>query len=88
MMAAKKHKPKRFSAAKAVKAAARKVVGTPPPTRADPLERYGHQQGYRTASASERMPGGATQADPRTHAVCSLTPWECWESAPSRSRYG
>jgi hypothetical protein len=36
MMAAKKHKPKRFSAAKAVKAAARKVVGTPPPTRADP----------------------------------------------------
>jgi hypothetical protein len=36
MMAAKKRKPKRFSAAKAVKAAARKVVGTPPPTRADP----------------------------------------------------
>jgi hypothetical protein len=35
-MAAKKRKPKRFSAAKAVKAAARKVVGTPPPTRADP----------------------------------------------------
>ena len=36
MMAAKKRKPKRFSAAKAVKAAARKVVGTPPPTRAEP----------------------------------------------------
>lgn len=35
-MAAKKRKPKRFSAAKAVKAAARKVVGTPPPTRAEP----------------------------------------------------
>jgi len=36
MMAAKKRKPKRFSAAKAVKAAARKVVGTPPPTRKEP----------------------------------------------------
>ena len=35
-MAARKRKPKRFSAAKAVKAAARKVVGTPPPTRAEP----------------------------------------------------
>lgn len=35
-MAAKKRKPKRFSAAKAVKAAARKVVGTPPATRAEP----------------------------------------------------
>ena len=35
-MAAKKRKPKRFSTAKAVKAAARKVVGTPPPTRAEP----------------------------------------------------
>jgi len=36
MMAAKKRRPKRFSAAKAVKAAARKVVGTPPPTRTEP----------------------------------------------------
>lgn len=36
MMSPKKRKPKRFSAAKAVKAAARKVVGTPPPTRTDP----------------------------------------------------
>lgn len=35
-MAPKKRKPKRFSAAKAVKAVARKVVGTPPPTRAEP----------------------------------------------------
>jgi len=35
-MAARKRKPKRFSAAKAVKAAARNVVGTPPPTRAEP----------------------------------------------------
>lgn len=35
-MAAKKRKTKRFSAAKAVKAAARKVVGTPPTTRVDP----------------------------------------------------
>jgi hypothetical protein len=35
-MAAKKRKPKRFSAAKAVKAVARKVVGTPPATRAEP----------------------------------------------------
>ena len=35
-MAAKKRKPQRFSAAKAVKAAARKLVGPPPPTRADP----------------------------------------------------
>jgi hypothetical protein len=36
MMAAKKRKPKPFRAATAVKAAARKVVGTPPPTRTDP----------------------------------------------------
>ncbi len=35
-MAAKKRKLQRFSAAKAVKAAARKLVGEPPPTRADP----------------------------------------------------
>jgi hypothetical protein len=35
-MAAKKRKPRPFRAAKAVKAAARKVVGTPPPTRAEP----------------------------------------------------
>lgn len=35
-MAAKKRKPKPFRASKAVKAAARKVVGTPPPTRAEP----------------------------------------------------
>ena len=35
-MAAKKRKPKPFRAATAVKAAARKVVGTPPPTRAEP----------------------------------------------------
>jgi len=36
MMAAKKRKPKPFRATTAVKAAARKVVGTPPPTRTDP----------------------------------------------------
>jgi len=35
-MPSKRRKPKHFSAAKAVKAAARKVVGTPPPTRAEP----------------------------------------------------
>ena len=35
-MAARKRKPKPFSAAKAVKAAARNVVGTPPTTRVDP----------------------------------------------------
>jgi hypothetical protein len=35
-MAAKKRKPKPFRAAKAVKAAARKIVGTPPPTRTQP----------------------------------------------------
>jgi hypothetical protein len=35
-MAAKKRKPKPFRAATAVKAAARKFVGTPPPTRAEP----------------------------------------------------
>lgn len=35
-MAAKKRKPKPFRAAKAVKAVARKMVGTPPPTRAEP----------------------------------------------------
>lgn len=37
-MAAKKRKPKPFRAATAVKAAARKVVGTPPPTRAEPAD--------------------------------------------------
>jgi hypothetical protein len=36
MMAAKKRKPKPFRASTAVKAAARKVVGTPPTTRVDP----------------------------------------------------
>ncbi len=36
MMAPKKRKPKPFRAAKAVKAAARKVLGTPPPTRTAP----------------------------------------------------
>ena len=35
-MAAKKRKPKPFRAATAVKAAARKVLGAPPPTRAEP----------------------------------------------------
>jgi hypothetical protein len=35
-MAPKKRKPKPFRASTAVKAAARKVVGTPPPTRTDP----------------------------------------------------
>jgi hypothetical protein len=35
-MAAKKRKPKPFRKEKAVKAAARNVVGTPPPTRAEP----------------------------------------------------
>jgi hypothetical protein len=35
-MAAKKRKPKPFRAATAVKAAARNVVGAPPPTRAEP----------------------------------------------------
>jgi hypothetical protein len=33
---AKKKKPKPFRAVTAVKAAAREVVGTPPPTRRDP----------------------------------------------------
>ena len=35
-MAAKKRKPKPFRAATAVKAAARNVLGAPPPTRAEP----------------------------------------------------
>ena len=35
-MVAKRHKPKPFKAASAVKAAARKKIGTPPPTRAEP----------------------------------------------------
>ncbi len=48
-MAAKKRKPKRFSAAKAVKAAARKLVGTPPPTRAEPdvTKRKSSKQKYK-----------------------------------------
>ena len=37
-MAAKKRKPRPFKAATAVKAAARKVVGTPPATRAEPAD--------------------------------------------------
>lgn len=35
-MSARKRKPKPFRAATAVKAAARNVVGTPPPTRLEP----------------------------------------------------
>lgn len=38
-MPSKPRKPKPFSAASAVKAAARKVIGTPPPTRAQPATR-------------------------------------------------
>jgi hypothetical protein len=37
-MAAKKRKPKPFRASKAVKAAARQAIGTPPPTRAEPAD--------------------------------------------------
>ena len=37
-MSAKKRKPKPFRAATAVKAAARKLVGTPPATRAEPAD--------------------------------------------------
>lgn len=49
MMAAKKRKPKPFSAAKAVKAAARNVVGTPPATRTDPdvTKRKSSQEKYK-----------------------------------------
>ena len=35
-MPSKKRKPQPFRAASAVKAAAREVIGTPPPTRAEP----------------------------------------------------
>lgn len=35
-MAARKRKPKAFKASKAVKAAARAAIGSPPPTRAEP----------------------------------------------------
>jgi hypothetical protein len=35
-MPSKPRKPKPFSAASAVKAAAREKIGTPPPTRAEP----------------------------------------------------
>ena len=38
-MSAKRRKPKPFRAATAVKAAARAVVGTPPPTRAEPADK-------------------------------------------------
>ena len=38
-MPSKPRKPKPFRAASAVKAAARKVIGTPPPTRAEPATR-------------------------------------------------
>jgi len=38
-MAAKKRKPKPFRAAAAVKAVAREVIGTPPPTRTQPAEK-------------------------------------------------
>jgi hypothetical protein len=38
-MPSKPRKPKPFSAASAVKAAAREAIGTPPPTRAEPDEK-------------------------------------------------
>jgi len=38
-MAAKKRKPKPFRATAAVKAVAREVIGTPPPTRTQPAEK-------------------------------------------------
>ncbi len=38
-MPSKPRKPKPFSTAAAVKAAAREKVGTPPPTRAEPAEK-------------------------------------------------
>jgi hypothetical protein len=37
-MAAKRRKPKPFLASKAVKAAARNMIGMPPPTRAEPSD--------------------------------------------------
>jgi len=38
-MPAKKRKPKPFRAASVVKAAARAVIGTPPPTRVKPADK-------------------------------------------------
>jgi hypothetical protein len=38
-MPSKPRKPKPFSAASAVKAAAREAIGTPPPTRAVPADK-------------------------------------------------
>ena len=38
-MAAKRRKPKPFRATSAVKAAARRAIGTPPPTRTEPAEK-------------------------------------------------
>jgi hypothetical protein len=38
-MPSKRRKPKPFSATSAVKAAARVKVGTPPPTRAEPVDK-------------------------------------------------
>ncbi len=38
-MPSKPRKPKPFSAASAVKAAAREAIGTPPPTRAEPADK-------------------------------------------------
>lgn len=38
-MPSKPRNPKPFSAASAVKAAAREAIGTPPPTRAQPAEK-------------------------------------------------
>jgi hypothetical protein len=38
-MPSKPRKPKPFRAASAVKAAAREVIGTPPPTRAEPADK-------------------------------------------------
>ena len=38
-MLSKKRKPKPFRAATAVKAAARAAIGTPPPTRTEPVDK-------------------------------------------------
>jgi len=38
-MAAKRSKPKPFRATSAVKAAARRTIGTPPPARTEPAEK-------------------------------------------------
>ena len=54
-MAAKKRKPKPFKASKAVKAAARAAIGTPPPTRAEPASKKRKSAGQKHKPTLQKL---------------------------------